>query len=209
MTGRDNSAEKAAQQRRAEEEARQGKINQGRSSIDQQFSQFNDPYFEQRQTEYTDYYKPQLEDQYNDALEKSRLYFADRGGGRSSAAIRQTNDLLEEFNRQRQAIIDNASAYSNRSRASVEDTRNSLYNQLQSSADPAAAAASAASQSQILNQPEPFSPLGQVFADFTSTLQQNQLARGNAINPRSQIGTSNDHLVASGVNRGGASYFVK
>lgn len=158
----DNSAAIARQQ----EEARQARINAGRTSIDETFGGFNDDYYNQYRDAYTANYEPQLTDQYRRAYERATLGLAGSGNLNSSAGAGVLGDLARELARQRTQMANNAQGAANDLRGRVESTRGQLYDQNRASADPSATATLATTQAESLRAPQVFSPLANVFADL-------------------------------------------
>ena len=151
---------------RAAEEQRQSSIRSGTATINQNFSQFDDPYFAGQSQKYTDYYKPQLTEQYDKARRDLILSLTRTGGINSSAGAQRLADLDLENNRQIGAMTDSAAQFGTQARTDVERNRSELIGQLNASADPASAAASSLSRAQILSAQPAFSPLGDLFTKF-------------------------------------------
>lgn len=161
---KDNSAEIARQQ----EEARQARIRSGQSQIDQTFSQFGDPYFAERQQAYTDYYTPQLDDQYQKAY-KNLVYSLGRSGNlNAGTGATQLGDLKKRYETNLTDIGGRAVGFADQSRAEIEAAKNELYQQNRAAADPSAAASSAAARAGILSSAPQFSPLADIFGDVAS-----------------------------------------
>lgn len=161
---KDNSAEIARQQ----EEARQQRIRDGQSAIDTNFAQFNDPYFDNYRQEYMAYYQPQLDRQFQDAKRKAVLGLHRTGNLSSSAGAGKLGELTRAYNDNRTMLANNALSAVNDLRGRIEESRNNLYSQNRSAADPSAAASQAAAQAGYLGAPPTFSPLGQLFGNFTN-----------------------------------------
>jgi len=165
--GKDNSAAIAAQQdaqMKADEAARQDKIKAGQSKIDEAFGQFNDPYFTGYQQTYTDYYRPQIADQYKEARGKLIAALAGRGvlnssiGGNALARVEKQRADAEG------AVANQAVDATNNLKGQVEQTKTNLYNLNRSAADPEGIAARATGEATAIAAPQALSPLGQVFA---------------------------------------------
>lgn len=148
----------------AAENARQAQINAGMQQIDQQFSQFNDQYYNDQSQAYSDYYDPQIDKQYNDARQALILKLGSSGIINSSEGARQLANLDLQYNQQKTAAANQAVSYGAQARTQVENARTQLVNELNATADPAAAAASSAGLVQSLATPPAFSPLGSLFA---------------------------------------------
>jgi hypothetical protein len=162
----DNSAELA----RKREAERNTKIATGRTAIDDQFSQFDDKFYSGVESDYNDYYQPQLTEQFDDARRKLILSLSSQSGGvNSSSGARRIGDLTELYNKNQALTGDRALSAANGVRGDVESNRNDLYSQNRAAADPSAAAAGALNQSGMLSQPRSYDPLGAVFSDFINS----------------------------------------
>ena len=177
-TPRDNSAEIA----RAEEAARQERIATGQASIDQSFAGFNDDFYNQYQQDYTDYYNPQLDDQFADANKRLTLQLAQSGNLTGSVGARQLADLRKNYDDQKLAIAGNASNAVQGLRSDIDNNRSQLYANNRAAADPGSAASAATSAAQSLQPGPQTSPLGNVFSDFFSNVGNVQAVRQNTSN---------------------------
>lgn len=163
---KDNSAEIARQK----EEQRRANIAEGRSAIDAEFAQFDDPYFDNIRTGYLDFYQPQLTDQFNDARRKAILSLAGVGNLNTSAGARRLGDLQELYAKNTAMLGDRAIGAANRARGDIESARSDLYAQNRAAADPSAAASSAVARSGTLTAPPVYDALGPVFASFINDI---------------------------------------
>lgn len=170
--GGDGGAGDIARSQREDEVARQNRIKAGMSRIDQIFKGFDDAYYKKQGDAYSAYATPQLDRSYRDAKD-NMIYALDRSGIlQSSAAIKKNTDLTNEFDQNRLDIANKAQTVSNDARANVENVRGNLVNQLNATGDDTAAANAAIRQATALNQPQTnFSPLSQLFYNFTQGLQ--------------------------------------
>lgn len=163
---RDNSAEIARQ----EEAARQARITQGQTSIDEAFTGFNDDFYTGYQTDYLDYYNPQLDDQYQDAVKRLTLQLAQTGNLTGSVGATQLADLEEFYNTQKTGITNQALGATNELRGNIDTRKSQLYADNRAAADPGNAASAAASAVTALQPAPPSSPLANVFGDFFNNL---------------------------------------
>jgi len=163
------AAEEAERQRQLEIE-RQNRITEGRASIDDAFGQFGDSFYQGRSQAYQDYATPQLEDQYQDSMRSLVAALARSGNLQSSTRAEKMADLQEQYNQQKLNILNTGMDYANSARSNIDAARNELYTQNQSLADPNLISGNAAARAAQLNQMPSFSPLGQLFADFTQGL---------------------------------------
>lgn len=181
---KDNSAEIAAKQ----EAERQARIKTGQENIDTAFSSFNDPFYQDYQTKYLDYYTPQAEDQYSKAVKKLTLQLAQSGNLAGSTGANQLADLKKYYDTQKMALTNQALDATNSLRGNIDSKKSQLYADNRASADPGSATSAAASAAQYLQPTAPTSPLANVFADFFSNLSNNaaiqnvqKLYQGNGV----------------------------
>jgi hypothetical protein len=166
---------------REEEERRQARIRKGTDKINNTFdSQFSPEYYADQRDNYLKYARPQLADQYGDAS-KELTYALARGGNLdSSARGEKSADLQQLYDLNAQKIGDDALSYKSKARSSIEDARSGLINTLNATGDAQQAASSAISRADALSAPPAYSPLSQLFTDFTAGLgTQAALERAN------------------------------
>lgn len=188
---KDNSAEIARQQ--AVE--REGKITQGKQSIDQAFNVFDPAYYDKYTKAFTDNYNPEVDRQFGVARQGVKYDTARKGTTDSTAGIKQFGDLTREYGVQRQNIAGQAIDATNKLRTDVEGQKNTLYAQNTASADPSLSAISAVSSANAIGQPAQYSPLGNLFAGAVNggasylAGQNNRLPAGysNAFAPGSTL----------------------
>jgi len=134
------------------------------------FKGFTDDFYKGREKAYSDFATPQLEDQQAEA--RKQLTFAlDRSKLLdSSARAEQEATLGKIAGTARQGIADTARTTSNQARSAVEAARADLINMLNVTGDVEGTINNALSRSATLSAPQQFSPLGSMFANFTSAL---------------------------------------
>lgn len=159
----------AARQRQLEEE-RQTRIGQGRSTIDENFGQFNDDFYTQRNQAYVDYASPELDKQYKDSMRSLVSALARSGNLQSSTRAEKFADLDEQFKQRKLDITNTGRDYSNQAKDAVERSRAELITQNESLADPNAISGNALARSQSLATLPSFSPLGSMLTDATQGL---------------------------------------
>lgn len=196
---RDNSAEIAA----AAEAARQGRIAQGQTAIDDAFSGFNDDFYTNYGNTYTGYYSPQLDDQYKDAVKRLTLQLAQSGNLTGSVGATQLADLQKYYDQQNLAITNQSNAAMQQLRGNIDNRKSVLYADNRAAADPGSASAAAASAAQALQPTAPSSPLANVFGDFFGNLG-NAAAISNARQYQQGTGVQ----TYGGNNSGGSSVRV-
>lgn len=162
---------KQANLARMDEAQRQQRVTQGTSAINSTFDgQFNDDYFNGRTQAFNDYATPQLEEQYGKAKKALTFALARDGGLDSSNRASREGELQQAYDTAKRGVADQALSYGNQSRSQIEEARASLISSLNASGDASQAATGAINRAQALSQPTAFSPIGQLFGDFTSSL---------------------------------------
>ena len=161
--------QEAARQRQIEEE-RQTRIGQGRSKIDENFAQFDDDFYNQRNQAYVDYASPELDKQYKDSMRSLVAALARSGNLQSSTRAEKFADLDEQYKQRKLDITNTGRDYSNQAKDAVERSRAELITQNESLADPNAISGNALARSQSLAQLPTFSPLGSMLTDVTGSL---------------------------------------
>lgn len=174
-----NSAKKMAQQQRADEDARQARINSGMSSIDSTFSGFNDDFYNGRRQAYLDYAMPEVQRQAASARRALVYALANNGNLNSSGALRKDQDLTADTDRASLDVGNAALDAANQTRSNVENIRSGIVSQLNATGDDQAAGQAALRQAQAINMPQGFSPLGQLFSDFLGGVSQIGSNAGN------------------------------
>lgn len=162
---------------RSEEQARQAAIRSGTSQIGNLFdSQFNDQFYNNRAKSFEDYALPQIGDQYKNAAKQLTFSLARRGALDSSSRSSLATELEKRRALQEQSVKDQGQSYANTARANVEGARSDLINTLNATGDTTGAVNSANARAQILSAVPAYSPISQLFADFTSGLGQQAAA---------------------------------
>lgn len=159
--------------------------------------QFTDDFYNKQKQAYLDYATPQLEDQYANA--QKQLTFALTRGGLLDSSVRgqKTADLQKQYDLNKQQIADQALTYETNSKNSVEDARANLIASLNSTGDAQGAVNSAMSRASALSAPPNYSPLTQLFTDFTSALgTQAATDKANALSGNGTAPSSGASLFA-------------
>lgn len=149
---------------------RQAKIDQGYQQIQQIFGGFNDDFYNQRGTDYTNYATPQLDDQYAQAVKRLQFALARNGRLNSSTAGDQQALLLKDYNQQKTNIADRGIQYANQARDSVEGSRSNLVALNSNLADPNQISVEAQNRLAGLQASPAFDPLGPLFANVGDSL---------------------------------------
>ena len=159
---------------RAEEEARQRRVEQGTGNINRIFnSQFTDDFYGGIADSYMDFATPQLTDQHQEAGRQLTYDLARGGKLDSSTRATQGGELQELYSLGKQQLADQALEQKNASKNAVEDARAALISQVNATGDATGATNAARARVSALSQPAGnFSPIPDMFAGFTSTLGQ-------------------------------------
>lgn len=194
--GGDNGA--AAQ--RALEMERQSQIAKGMAAIDDQFARFDDDFYKRRMSEVEAYQLPQLAQQETEARNQLAYSLARSGLSRSGVAASKSASLTREAATQRRAVADAAIGSANDLRQNVEQQRTALVNQVQASADPNLAAQSATRTAAAYDQPLSVKPVGNFFEGWTRNYLANQVAReyDPSVQPLFSWGSSDGGRVVKG-----------
>lgn len=178
MGGKSGDGE--AKKARKEEKERQARVRQGTARVGQIFGdQFTPEYFQQQGQNYINYATPQLTEQHQDAQKQLTYALARSGNMDSSARAELEGKLGQLYGINRQKVADDALSYGNKARSGVEDARTNLITMLNATGDAEGAANDAIRRATVLSQPATYSPLGQLFSDFTASLGQ-QAAQARA-----------------------------
>lgn len=134
------------------------------------FKGFNSDFYKSIRDSYSNYATPQLEDQLADA--RKQLTFALTRSGLLDSSTRATKgaELEKQAGIARQGIADTAVSTENQARNNVEAARADLISQLNTTGDDQLAVTGALNRLQSLSQPQQFSPLSGLFANFTAGL---------------------------------------
>lgn len=141
--------------------------------------QFTDDFFTGLERNYLDYYLPQFTRQAEDADRGLRINLGRTGNLSSSYGAREMARLAEDKEMNRRRIIDESIKYGSDQRKGLEDTRGNLIGQLESGAGIENVAGQAAAQARAMTAPPAFSPLGDLFKNYTAAVANASLASGN------------------------------
>lgn len=196
------NAQYAAEARRLEA-ARAGRVEEGKTAIDKSFGDFNDDFYKNYQNDYTGYYYPQLDDNYNDARKRLTLNLARSGNLTGSVGADQLGKLTSHYNTQKTGITNRAFNASNDLRGKIDVSKNQLYSDNRNAADPGSATSSAIAAASSLRPGVPDSPLANTFSDIISNI-------GNVASVRNTNKGSSNYGVqnyTSPSNNGSVTYY--
>jgi hypothetical protein len=176
--------ETAAQQ----EQLRESAIAQGTSSINNAFSGFTPSFYQQRAQDYVNFAQPQLAQQYQTNRNQIGFGLANRNLLGSGAADQQWSNLARAMGQAQQQIADTGQGQANALQQQVENQRQTLYNQLYQSADPAGANQAAVQTAATYAQPSVFPAVGNLFTNLANQYYLSQLI--NAYRPNQASGSA-------------------
>jgi len=179
----------------AQEAARQKNIDTGMGQINDLYSKYDNNFYGTAANNYTSYATPQIMSQYQATKNNLAYSLARNGLLRSGAAVKDNAALGKTLAQNQTNIANQAQDQANTLRNSVQDSRTNLTNQLISSADPSTVSENATAATAGLNAPQAYTPLSNMFQDFSNTYLTNMNAR--AYNPAtasvwSQLGFGNN-----------------
>ena len=168
--GGDSFLQEEYERQRAEEEARQGRITEGKAAIDAAFSGYDDAFYENQATNYMDYATPQIEDQYTDAMRSLTRALSRSGMSQSSVAAERKAKIEKTLADAQADAARQGQSYANDVRQSLASVKNNLISQNNALADPTLIANMAASQSSAASQVPNYSPVANIFANVADGL---------------------------------------
>lgn len=163
------AAEAEANRIREAEVRRQQNIAEGQNIISQMFGQFDDSFFNNRAQSYTDYAKPQLDSQYQDAMQNLVRSLSRSGNLNSSVRGKAMADMQSQYDKGILSITDQGKQYANQSRGSIEQARANLLSQNAQLADPGQVRNIATSQVAGLSTMPAYTPLATLIQALTSS----------------------------------------
>ena len=168
--GKKSGGNEAALARKDEQE-RQARIRAGTERVNTIFDgQFNDSFFDGQAKRYTDYAMPQVDEQHGKANKELTFALSRSGQLEGSTRADLSGELQKRYELQSQKVRDDALAFGTNARNNVEGARTDLVGMLNATGDAEGAARSAISRSAALSQPAAYSPITNLFADFTAGL---------------------------------------
>lgn len=141
--------------------------------------QYTDDFYHGLEQNYSDYYRPQLQRQERDADRGLKIDLARSGNLNGSVGATKIGRLAEDKSIQERALVDNALKYSNDARTKNEQTRANLVGQLENGAGIENVANQAAAAVDASTAPPAFSPLGDLFKNYSSAVANASIAAGN------------------------------
>lgn len=172
--GGDDFLREEYERQRAEEEARQARIQQGKQEIDAAFAGYDDNFYANQATNYLDYATPQIEDQYTNAMRDLTRALSRSGLSQSSIAAERRANVEKKLADAQSEAARQGESYANDVRTSLASVKNNLISQNNALADPTLIANMAASQSSAASQVPNYSPVANIFANVAEGLATQQ-----------------------------------
>lgn len=163
------AAEAEANRIREAEVRRQQNIAEGQNIISQMFGQFDDGFYNNRSQSYTDYAKPQLDTQYQEAMQNLVRSLSRSGNLNSSVRGKAMADMQGQYDKGILSITDQGKQYANQARSSIEQARGNLLAQNSQLADPGQVRNLATSQVAGLSTMPSYTPLATLIQALTSS----------------------------------------
>ena len=160
----------------AREKKTQAQIDSGMATINQNFSGFNDDFYQKAATDYTNYATPQMMGDYQNTKNNLTYSLARNGLLNSGAAVSKNAALQKQLSANESDIANKAQDQSNQLRTNVANQRNQLISQVQAGAAPGQVATSAAAATAGLRAPTAMQPVGNMFSDWASSYLANMEA---------------------------------
>lgn len=139
-------------------------------------SQFDDEFFGKAEKDYLDYYIPQFERQAREARHGNLISLARSGNIGGSVGAERTGGLAEEIEERRRQLIEDAMRYRTGLQTDLEQTRASLLGQAEAGYGQESLAGAAAAKAKALTAPPAFSPLADLFTNYTAALANATIA---------------------------------
>lgn len=168
-----SSGDGGAAEARKREEERQARVNEGAAEIEKVFSQFDDSFFDKRRQAQMDYERPQIDDQYKDALGELAFALSRSGLRNSSVGATRRAKGAKDYNFQLQesaARGERSAADAKKAILGADGVKEQLLTNNMAIADPTAAANAAISAAQSSSALPKYEPLMDLFADLTEGL---------------------------------------
>ncbi len=155
-------------QARDDEAKRQQSIREGTNEVNSTFSKFTPGYFKGVGDAFSKYYRPQVDQQGQEARRKIAFHFADNPN--SSAANREQGNFERDYAKSVAGVGSGAVDATNQARSAVEGQRGGLLNLVNAGSGLENVAGQASTFAQSYQPPATYSPLGDLFSKYTSNV---------------------------------------
>jgi len=176
----DSGGDSGAADARKREEERQARVDAGAVEIEDVFSQFDDDFYDKRRTALMDYERPQIQDQYKEALGQLAFALARSGLANSSVGATRRAKGQKDLAFELQESADRGDQSASNAEGAINTAKQALLTNNVTLADPTAAANAAISAAEQKSALPKYEPLMDLFADLTEGLAtQADLERRN------------------------------
>ena len=158
----------------------QAQVANDQGIVKNNFAQFNPDYYSGYRNAYTNYYTPQLADQYGQAKDQLTAALAGNGTLESSAGATALANLAKRNTDQVAQINQQADAAVTAQQQKVAGAETGLYNTANTGVDPTQIASNATAQTSALAAPQSYTPLSSVFTDLVTPFSNYTKAAANA-----------------------------
>ena len=128
------------------------------------------PIWEQHKQAYLDFANPQLDRQFDDAAAELTYALSRQGQTGGSLAVDRREDLETDRGQRQLEIAQTAQDYGNKARSDLSQQKSSLYQMLNSTANPGATSQAARSALASISSKPAMSPIGMLFQNTTAGL---------------------------------------
>lgn len=155
-------------------------VKADQATVDKSFAQFTPDYYSGYRKAYTDYYTPQVTDQYAQAQDQLTAALAGNGTLESSVGAQALANLAKRNTDQTATIQSQADQAVTKQQQLVSGQKTALYDQANAAVDPTQIAGNAQSQTTALAAPQAYTPLSSVFADLVTPFSNYTKSAANA-----------------------------
>jgi hypothetical protein len=166
------AARRAAEEAKRAEVRRQRNIQDGQGIIEEMFGQFNDDFYGQRRQSYVDFATPQLDRQYQEAMNSLVRSLSRSGNLNSSVRAQSMSDLQRQYQEALGTIGSQGAQYANQQRANIEAQRADLIQRNASLADPGVMRGLVESSVGSLSNAPTYTPIGTLINALMTNSQQ-------------------------------------
>ncbi len=164
-----------------QEKLTQAQIDSGMSTINKDFSGFNNDFYQQAAKDYTNYATPQMMDQFRNTKNNLTYALARNGLLNSGADVSRMASLNKQLGVNESNIANTGQDQANQLQQNVATQRNQLVSQVEAGAAPGQIATSASAATAGLRAPTALPPVGNMFSEWANSYLTNMQA--NTYNP--------------------------
>ena len=181
-------AQRAAQEQKERE--RQARVTGNIATVNSSFDAFDDGFFKERGNEVSNFFNPQVDEQFADANKSVQFALANRGLLDSSTQADKSGELVERRDDKKRNIAEQALAREASTRSEVETQRGNLLGQAEAGAGLESINSQLKGVQTNVQAPGTFDPLGQIFGDLAFSLAGGALSAKEAGKFNKPVGPS-------------------